>query len=83
MCAMLHSTAGDDSGHEPTYCVKWSIICATRGSATYFRTVPDTERPIRILITSPSIFAENPALKSIMSPMPPIDFQKKYFSDTV
>ena len=30
MCAILHSTAGEASGAEPTYCVKWSSIWATR-----------------------------------------------------
>ena len=40
-------------------------------------TVPATDLPIRMLITSPRIFAEKPAFGSIMSPRPPIGFQKK------
>ncbi len=42
MCAMPHSTAGEGSGAEPTYCVKWSSICATRGSRTCDRIVAPT-----------------------------------------
>ena len=34
MWAMPQSTAGEASGAEPTYCVKWSSIWATRGSGT-------------------------------------------------
>ena len=77
MWAMPHSTAGLESGHDPTYWVKWSIICATRGSGTYFRTVLATLLPIRIFITSPRIFGLNPARTSIMSRIPPMLFQKK------
>jgi hypothetical protein len=76
MWAMPQSTAGDDSGHDPTYCVKWSSICAPRASGTYFRTVPATERPIRIARMSPMSCAEKPARRSIMSRTEPMDFQK-------
>ena len=47
-----------------------------RGSRVNFRTVPATERPIRIASTSPRMESEKPNFGSIMSPMPPIDFQK-------
>ena len=52
---MPQSTAGEASGAEPTYWVKWSSIWATRGSGTCRRTVPATERPMRMASTSPSI----------------------------
>ncbi|MFO0801271.1 MAG: hypothetical protein U0804_27720 [Gemmataceae bacterium] len=74
MWAMPHSTAGDAIGLEPTYCVKWSSIWATRASGVYFRTVPATDRPIRMESTSASSFGEKPAFQSIMSPMPPIEW---------
>ena len=76
MWAMPQRTAGQVAGDDPTYCVKWSSICATRGSGANFRTVPATDRPIRIASTSARTDGESPARRSIMSRMPPIDFQK-------
>ena len=40
--------------------MKWSSIWATRGSELNFRTVPATDRPIRIASTSPRIDSEKP-----------------------
>ena len=71
MCAMPHSTAGDCSGHEPTYWVKWSIIWATRGSRLNLRMVPATVWPIRSETRSAGRWAVQSALSRNMSRSPP------------
>ncbi len=81
MWAMPHSTAGDWSGAEPTYCVKWSSIWATRGSGTWPRTHSATVRPRRILSTSSSMAGWNMVRSENMSRSEPIDFQKKKRSE--
>ena len=77
MCAIPQSTAGEASGALPTYCVKWSSICAARSSGTKDRTVPATEWPGRIPMTS--FRSESFRLRrgSNMSFMPPTLRQKK------
>src|SRR5438045_2450734 len=77
MCAIPHNTAGEASGDEPTYCVKWSSIWATRGSGINDRTVRLTVEPMRMDSTSPSVLMENEFFRSNTSGNPPTDRQKK------
>ena len=82
MLAMPHKTAGDASGEDPTYWVKWSIICATFSSWMYLRTKLATEVPIRKLITSAITIGDNAPPICIVSRNPPTLLQKKNLSDT-
>ena len=79
MCAMLHSTAGELYGDEPTYCTKWSSICATRASGTCLRICLATVLPIFRLSTSFSVARSMPFLKSMVSRMSSTERQKKNF----
>src|SRR5208337_1188454 len=76
-CAMLQSTAGERSGAEPTYCVKWSSIWETRRSFTKVRMVAPTVLQGRIRRTSPSVAKLAAVVGSNMSRTEPIDRQKK------
>ena len=78
--AIPQRTAGEPSGAEPTYWVKWSSIWATRGSATWARTVPATLLQGRIRSTSASIDGRNAVDGSNMSRSEPTDRQKKWRS---
>ena len=81
MCAMPHSTAGDGSGAEPTYCVKWSSIWATRWSGTWDAHRWATLRPSFMLSTSASMAGLNIVFRSNMSQIEPMDRQKKKRSE--
>ena len=81
MWAIPQSTAGEASGELPTYCVKWSSICAARSSGTNDRTVPATLRPIRISSRSLRKPTEKLCRGSNMSFMPPTLRQKKNSSE--
>ncbi len=77
MWAIAQRTAGEASGAEPTYCVKWSSIWATRGSGTCLRTVPATVRPKRRARRSPRVEALNVAPPPKVSRTEPTERQKK------
>ena len=69
------------TGDEPTYCVKWSSIWATRSSGTARRMVPATLWPMRSAARSASVDALNVVPRSSVSRSPPTDFQKKNCSE--
>ena len=78
---MPHSTAGEASGAEPTYWVKWSSIWATRASGTWARTHSATVRPGRRPNTSPSLPPRTSERRSTMSQSEPTERQKKKRSE--
>ncbi len=81
MCAMPHSTAGEPYGEEPTYCTKWSSICATRGSRTRARMAAATVVPMRSAMTSRAVLISKFLRMSIVSRRSSTERQKKKRSE--
>lgn len=77
MSAIPHSTAGDASGAEPTYWVKWSSICATRASLTKERIRPPAVLPGLIARRSPRVEGRSRLASPSRSRIEPTDLQKK------
>ena len=81
MSAMAPSTAGAANGFEPTYCTKWSTICATLALPMCLRTTPPRVCPMRSASTSDRVDSFMLARRSSVSPMPSTLFQKKKRSE--
>ena len=77
MCPIEHNTAGELYGEEPTYCTKWSSICATRPSGTRLRICLATDVPILRLSTSFNVARSMFFFRSMVSRMSSTERQKK------